>query len=129
MNTEPKREEEMIAEPPWLRLCSVEEVSEGLPLQCELEGTAYAVFQLGADYFVIADRCSHGPGSLSEGDVVDGEVECPFHRGRFDIRTGCPTLAPCTVAVRTWNVRVVEGGICIQPAAACVPVARAGGVA
>ena len=35
--------------------------------------------------------------------VVDGEIECPFHQGRFDIRTGVPTYAPCNEALRVWT--------------------------
>jgi nitrite reductase/ring-hydroxylating ferredoxin subunit len=113
----------------WLRLCSIEEVSEDTPLQCRSGGVDYAVFQLGAHYFVIADRCTHGPGSLSEGYVEGGEVECPFHRGRFDIRTGCPTSAPCTVPVQTWQVRVADGAIHIQPLVSSQVPARAGAAA
>lgn len=104
-----------------LRLCSTAEVSGDSPVRCETEGTAYAVFQLGKEYFAIADACTHGPGSLSEGYVEGTEVECPFHRGRFDIRTGCPTAAPCMVPVQTWDVQVVDGQICIDPDQAAVP--------
>jgi nitrite reductase/ring-hydroxylating ferredoxin subunit len=100
-----------------LRLCSIDEVREGAPLRCETGGIAYAVFQLGDAHFVIADQCTHGPGYLSEGYEEDGQVECPFHSGKFDIRTGCPTAAPCTEPVSTWAVRVEDAGIWIQPGA------------
>jgi len=99
----------------WVRLCGVEEVREGAPLRCETGARAYAVFQLGHEHFVIADQCTHGPGWLSEGYEEGGQVECPFHSGRFDIRTGQPTAAPCTEAVATWAVRVADGGIWIRP--------------
>ena len=101
----------------WERICSVDEISVDSPLLVEHDGSAYAVFQVSGSYFVIADQCSHGPGSLSEGYVEGHEIECPFHRGRFDIRTGCPTEAPCTVPIATWHVRVEDGGIWIQPSA------------
>jgi len=101
----------------WVRLCQVDEVREGAPMQCVFDGMAYAVFQLGIEHFVIADQCTHGPGALSEGYEEDGQVECPFHSGRFDIRTGRPTSAPCTIPVQTWSVRVVDGALWIQPAA------------
>jgi nitrite reductase/ring-hydroxylating ferredoxin subunit len=47
---------------------------------------------------------------------MDTEIECPFHQGRFDIRTGQPTGAPCTEALRVWTVHVIDGRICIDPA-------------
>jgi ethylbenzene dioxygenase ferredoxin subunit len=99
-----------------LRLCSISDVSDGCPLRCEADTTAYAVFKLEEEFFVIADACTHGPGSLSEGYVEGSEVECPFHRGHFDIRTGCPTSAPCTIPVQTWKVQVIKGYIYIDPA-------------
>ena len=43
------------------------------------------------------------------------EIECPFHQGRFDIRTGCATAAPCTQALRTWTVHTIDGQLCIDP--------------
>ena len=47
-------------------------------------------------------------GEISEGEVEDGQVLCPFHMGKFDIRTGEATGAPCTIAIKTYRV-LVEG--------------------
>lgn len=98
-----------------IRLCGVADVSTDCPMRCETDKAVYAVFKLGDQYFATADECSHGPGSLSEGDIEGHEVECPFHRGRFDIRTGYPTAAPCMVPIKTWKVHVVGGDVCIDP--------------
>lgn len=96
-----------------LRLCAVTDLDEDEPLRVDAGGTAYAVFQLGTDYHVTEDLCSHGPGSLSEGFLVGCEVVCPFHQGRFDIRTGQPTHPPCEVAIRVWEAVVRDGEIFI----------------
>ena len=56
-----------------------------------------------------------GPGALSEGYVLDDEVECPFHQGRFHIPTGHATCAPATDPLKTWKVEVVDDRICINP--------------
>lgn len=96
-------------------LCNVADVTEDCPVRCEVGAMVYAVFKVDGGYFVIDDRCSHGPGSLSQGYVDGGEVECPFHQGRFDIRTGTPVGAPCTEPVRTWPVRIVDGMVTIEP--------------
>jgi anthranilate 1,2-dioxygenase ferredoxin subunit len=99
-----------------LRLCAAAEVAEDAPLRVERDGFAYAVFTAGGRFFVTADGCTHGPGSLSEGYVEGGEVECPFHQGRFDLATGRPAAPPCTEPVRTWTAHLVEGYVCIDPA-------------
>jgi nitrite reductase/ring-hydroxylating ferredoxin subunit len=96
-------------------LCAVSGVSEEAPCRAELDGAAYAVFKLGAAYYVLADACTHGPGQLSEGAVIGEEVECPFHQGHFNIKTGQPVLPPCTEAVRAWTAFVVDGRVCIDP--------------
>jgi naphthalene 1,2-dioxygenase system ferredoxin subunit len=36
---------------------------------------------------------------------------CPFHQGRFDLRTGAPTCAPVTQAIKVWPVKVEDGRV------------------
>jgi nitrite reductase/ring-hydroxylating ferredoxin subunit len=73
-----------------------------------------AVFRLPEGVFATDDTCTHGAASLAEGFVEDGEVECPFHTGRFDIRTGAATLHPCSVALGTYPVQIVDNEIIID---------------
>src|SRR5947209_4541466 len=98
-----------------LALCPVDEVPEGGAIKVERDGFILAVFNLGGRFFVTDDTCTHGPGSLSEGDV-DGEVvECNFHNGAFHIPTGRVEAPPCMVDLRTYKVSVVDGHVCIDP--------------
>ena len=99
-----------------VKLCDVSDVEPDVPVRAEVGGQAYAVFDVDGAYFVTQDLCTHGPGNLSEGFVEGSEIECPFHQGRFDIRTGQPTHAPCTVALRTWTATVRDGAVMIDPA-------------
>jgi nitrite reductase/ring-hydroxylating ferredoxin subunit len=92
-------------------LCRAGEVPAGEGLRVELPGRApLAVFHVGVEYFVTDDHCTHGEGSLSDGKIVGEEVRCPFHRGRFCLRTGRPTGPPCVVPLRTY-VAVVRDGV------------------
>lgn len=102
-----------------VELCDVANVQPDLPFKAELEGTEVAVFQIGDQYYVTQDLCTHGPGSLAEGYIEGTEVECPFHQGKFDIITGQPTAAPCTEPLRTWKVEVRDGKICAATGRAC----------
>jgi biphenyl 2,3-dioxygenase ferredoxin component len=97
-----------------LQLCPAEEVPEGGALKVERDGLILAVFNLGGRYFVTDDSCTHGPGSLSEGEI-DGEiVECNFHNGAFHIPTGRVEAPPCMVPLKTYAARVIDGQVCIQ---------------
>ena len=99
-----------------IALCAAADVAPGCAVRAESGGCAYAVFNVEGRHFVTQDECTHGPGSLSEGYVLDDEVECPFHQGRFHIPSGNATCAPATEPLKTWKAQVVEGSVCINPA-------------
>lgn len=105
-----------MAERKLVPLCGVADVAPGCALRAESAGCAYAVFNVEGRYYVSQDECTHGPGSLSEGYVLDDEVECPFHQGRFHIPSGQATCAPATEPLKMWKAEVVDGSICIDPA-------------
>ena len=95
-------------------LCSTHDVPEGSALKVEHDNLVLAVFNLGGRFFVTDDGCTHGPGSLSEGEI-DGEiVECNFHQGAFHIPSGRVEAPPCMVPLRTYSVHVVDGKVCIE---------------
>ena len=97
-----------------LDLCHASEVPEGGAIKVEREGLVLAVFNLGGRFFVTDDACTHGPGSLSEGEV-DGEVvECNFHNGAFHIPTGRVEAPPCMVPLKTYPAHVAEGKVFIE---------------
>ena len=95
--------------PKLLRLCAKADVPTDRALQVRLpNGEALAVCQAEGAFYAVADTCSHGLASLSEGEVVGNEIYCPFHGGAFDIRTGKATERPCTIAIATYSI-VQEG--------------------
>jgi nitrite reductase/ring-hydroxylating ferredoxin subunit len=97
-----------------IRLCRVGDVASGEALKVETHGLILAVFNLDGSFYVTDDACTHGPGSLSEG-FVDGDcVECNFHQGVFNIRTGAVVQPPCVVAVRTYPAGVEDGDVYIE---------------
>ena len=54
----------------------------------------------------VQDPCSHEGESLSEGEIIGGEVECPLHSSRFDLRTGEPRGLPAVDPVRVYPVDI-----------------------
>ena len=97
-----------------LPLCRADEVATGTARKVEAGGLVLAVFNLDGDFHVIDDACTHGPGSLSEGYIDGDVVECNFHNGQFDIRTGAVVSPPCMVAVKTYPARVEDGVVVIE---------------
>ena len=85
------------------------DVPEGRPEVFEVEDRHVAVYRLDGAYYAIEDICTHDGGPLAEGDVEDGEVICPRHGARFDIKTGAVRCMPAVTPVESYPVRV-EGG-------------------
>jgi len=98
-------------------LCPETEVAEGQIKQEMLDdGTLIALYRVGGEIYATADTCTHGGSSLSEEGRLEGHVvECAWHFGRFDIRTGEVCASPCTVPLRTFSVSVIEGMVNVEP--------------
>lgn len=83
-------------------------------MKVEIAGLTLAVFNADEAFYVTDDACTHGPGSLSEG-FLDGEViECNFHQGCFNVRTGEVVLPPCMVPIKTYRTVVDDGVVYIE---------------
>jgi biphenyl 2,3-dioxygenase ferredoxin component len=104
----------MSAAPRRIELCQASDVASGRALRVEAEGLVLAVFNIGGEFFVTDDTCTHGPGSLSEGELNGAVVECNFHGGRFNVRTGEVVEPPCMVPVKTYPAVIERGRVFIE---------------
>lgn len=80
----------------------------------DVDGVAVAVFRSQQQVYALANRCSHAEASLCEGEVFDGEVECPLHGAAFDIATGLPLTLPATKPVATYRTEVRGGDVFVS---------------
>jgi biphenyl 2,3-dioxygenase ferredoxin subunit len=97
-----------------LVLCNSTDVAIGTAIKVERDGLELAVFNIDGEFYVTDDQCTHGPGSLSEGYIDGDVVECNFHQGQFNIRTGEVVLPPCFVPVKTYPAVVRDGKVVIE---------------
>ena len=97
-----------------IELCNADEVAPGTALMVEIDDLVLAVFNVEGQFYVTDDLCTHGPGSLSEGYIEDDVVECNFHNGQFNIRTGEVVSPPCMVPIKTYPTLVVDGKVTIE---------------
>jgi MocE subfamily Rieske [2Fe-2S] domain protein len=73
-----------------------------------------AVYKAQGSFYATQDVCTHEHAYLSDGVVVDCVVECPFHQGRFDVRSGEALGAPVIIPLKTFPVRVVDGRVYVH---------------
>lgn len=97
-----------------IELCKTDDVAEGTAIKVETNDLILAVFNLNGAFYVIDDTCTHGPGSLSEGPICGDVVECDFHNGSFNIKTGEVVDPPCMVPVKTYVTKVEDGMLFIE---------------
>ena len=82
--------------------------------QVRIGDLAVAVYKAEGQFFATQDLCTHEQAYLSDGVVVGGVIECPFHQGRFDIRTGKALAAPVIVPLQTFPVKVINDRIFVR---------------
>ncbi len=104
----------MTTPPNRIELCAVSDVAPGAALRVEAGDLALAVFNVDGEFFVTDDQCTHGPGLLSEGFVDGDVVECNFHNGQFNIKTGEVVSPPCMVPIKTYRAIVENGRVYID---------------
>lgn len=64
------------------------QVRARLPLTFEVGGGRYRLVEVDSKLVAHAILCPHWLGPLDQAPVIDGEVSCPWHGYRFDVRSG-----------------------------------------
>lgn len=57
------------------------------------------------------DHCTHRGGSLADGVMICGTVQCPWHGSQFDVRSGAVKAGPAERTISTYEVEEVDGTI------------------
>ena len=70
-------------------VCSEDEIPLNDKKAVIVNGEKILVFHLEDGFFATQNKCTHLVMPLRKGKIIDGnKIQCPFHRARFDIRTG-----------------------------------------
>jgi len=78
----------------------------------DVDDRTFVLCRLADGQLALADGlCTHAKVHLGGGTIVDGQIECPKHNGRFDAATGEPTRKPVRTALCTYDVDEVAGRI------------------
>ncbi|MDH7798263.1 MULTISPECIES: non-heme iron oxygenase ferredoxin subunit [unclassified Beijerinckia] len=88
------------------RVASTADLDDGDMREAQVGATLLAIYRLGEDFYATAGICTHAYARMAEGYVEGEIIECPYHGGAFEIRTGKAVAAPCTHDLKTFPVRV-----------------------
>jgi Ferredoxin subunits of nitrite reductase and ring-hydroxylating dioxygenases len=83
-------------------------------LRVKVAGTAVTLARHGGKVYAVQEYCTHRYGPLSEGEIADCQVTCPWHNSRFDLRTGKVTHGPAKVDLKTFRCEEHDAQIWLE---------------
>jgi nitrite reductase/ring-hydroxylating ferredoxin subunit len=103
-----------IVPPGWHHLMLAADLPEGKPVRELLGEIPVVVTRTGREVHALADRCSHMSGPLSDSDLADGCLTCPWHGSMFRVSDGSVIRGPATAPQPVFETRVVAGAIQVR---------------
>lgn len=88
--------------------------ADGGPVRAVVGSTPVVASRQPDGVRVLAERCSHRGGPLSEGEVSGGCVTCPWHGSRFDLDSGAVRRGPAVVEQPVYEVSENPDGIRVR---------------
>ena len=98
----------------FMKVAKTSELNPGKGTAVEVNGKKVALFNVGGSFYAIDDTCTHRGGSLSEGELDDQKVACPWHGAVFDVTTGEALSPPAPTGVARYNVRIEGADIEVE---------------
>ena len=90
----------------WVTVAQVADIAEGGVKAVRVGDREIALYHLPGGEFRATDNiCSHEYAQLSDGWLENGEIECPLHAARFDIRSGKALCAPAEADLTVFEVK------------------------
>ncbi|MFF4818880.1 Rieske 2Fe-2S domain-containing protein [Kitasatospora sp. NPDC001309] len=100
-----------LVEPGWHTLGHTEDFTAGAAARRMIGEVPVLVVRQAEDvFYVLADRCSHFSGPLSQGKVADGCVTCPWHGSVFRLTDGWNVGGPATAPQPRFDTRRDQDG-------------------
>jgi nitrite reductase/ring-hydroxylating ferredoxin subunit/uncharacterized membrane protein len=87
------------------------ELRENELRRVDASGMPVLLVRKGNRIYAIAETCAHLGGPLSEGELEDATVRCPWHGSRFSLEDGRVLEGPSVHAQPVLEVRVRDGRI------------------
>jgi sulfoxide reductase heme-binding subunit YedZ len=97
----------------WIDAGPASDIPEGRA-RVVCAGERIAVFRHEGKISAVSNVCRHQAGPLGEGRVIDGCITCPWHGYQYLPESG-RSPAPFTEKVPTYDVRVSDGRVYVNP--------------
>ncbi|MCK9503926.1 MAG: non-heme iron oxygenase ferredoxin subunit [Porticoccaceae bacterium] len=102
---------------PWVELGDVSAYPPGSISEAKMpSGATLAIFNVDGEFYASFDRCTHAKASFVEEGELNGHVlECGWHHGTFDVRTGAALTLPCRTPLITFATKIDNNKLFVNP--------------
>ena len=97
----------------FVAVADASQLRDGETLRADIDGTVITIAKVNGQLYAFQEFCTHRYGPLSEGALNGLEIECPWHRSCFDVRSGKVTQGPAKVDLKTYPVKIVSEKISV----------------
>lgn len=95
-------------------LGSIEELKK-TEIQCvNVEEHSFVLICQSDQFYLLDNLCPHKAAALCEGELVDEEIQCPWHKARFDIKTGQGLSSLAGKGVKSWPLTIENGQLMVE---------------
>jgi nitrite reductase/ring-hydroxylating ferredoxin subunit len=94
----------------WAAVEAPADLPENTPTKAKMGAQTLVLVRSGDAVMALHETCAHAGGPLSEGRIVDGCIECPWHGSRFQLTTGYVKRGPAVYDQPRYEIRKTEAG-------------------
>ena len=98
--------------PEFTRAVRIDDIPHGACKPVEVNGRDLLIARLPDGFHAVENRCSHAASPLDPSRILKGgQILCPLHGARFDLRTGAAKTAPAFRPITVYPVRIADGWV------------------
>lgn len=95
----------------YQKLCNINDIEENQTIVVEINERNIMVAKIKGEIYAFDNNCTHENIPLTGGQVFDGQIQCPHHGARFDIKTGKATQFPAVMELKTYKIEIDKNNV------------------
>ena len=98
----------------FVRVCAMAEIEEGKTRVFNVKNQPVILAKVDGAIYALEGICSHDGGEFGDGErLINGQIECPRHGARFNIKTGEVGRMPAVVGIKSFETKADNGDVYI----------------
>jgi uncharacterized membrane protein/nitrite reductase/ring-hydroxylating ferredoxin subunit len=94
-----------------VEVASIDELKVNSLKLLHIAGKRIALGRTEKGYVAFDDHCTHRGGSLADGALICGIIQCPWHGSHFDVETGDVKAGPAKDPIATYQIEERNGKV------------------